>query len=414
MQQSPVRRSSTFRLLVPVLAAGVLTLAASGRAGAQHVVTRAEAIDVALSAGPRLAAARADTMLATGVLIGAHAMPNPALSTTYSRSVPQYHIIAEIPFDYLGLRSARIRAADASRHAARLRLAWETALVTFDVDTTYTRALAARARADISRRNARDADSLLRIAERRRDAGDASELDVQLAFVNSGQQANLATSDSLALLSVLLDLQALMGDESGVVSVVPADSLVPPPADTTAASDGVPIVIAAAEEALRSADFSATAEHRGVFAFPNLQAGIETRDPTGAETGILPTVGISLALPVFNRNRGPIMQADAARDRARAELQLARIETRTRIARSLRDRRAAFALLERDRLLLDAADRVATMSLQAYREGAAAITSVIEAQRQAREVLATYVDDMAAAWSASAAVRLFTLPSPSP
>jgi len=46
------------------------------------------------------------------------------------------------------------------------------------------------------------------------------------------------------------------------------------------------------------------------------------------------------------------------------------------------------------------------MSLQAYGEGAVALASVLEAQRNAREALGRYIDDLAAADAAAAATRL--------
>ena len=49
------------------------------------------------------------------------------------------------------------------------------------------------------------------------------------------------------------------------------------------------------------------------------------------------------------------------------------------------------------------------MSLEAYREGAIPLASVLEAERNARDVQAQYIDDVAAANSAHAAVQLFTL-----
>jgi outer membrane protein TolC len=50
------------------------------------------------------------------------------------------------------------------------------------------------------------------------------------------------------------------------------------------------------------------------------------------------------------------------------------------------------------------------MSLTAYREGAASLTNVLEAQRSARDVLANYVDDLADAWIATAELRVLALP----
>src|SRR5689334_23484577 len=62
--------------------------------------------------------------------------------------------------------------------------------------------------------------------------------------------------------------------------------------------------------------------HRStLFPYTTLfRSGFETGDPSGSEPGILPTFGLSLPLPLFNRNRGPIAQLEAERQRARAEL----------------------------------------------------------------------------------------------
>ena len=48
------------------------------------------------------------------------------------------------------------------------------------------------------------------------------------------------------------------------------------------------------------------------------------------------------------------------------------------------------------------------MSLQAYGEGAIALANVLEAQRNAREILARYIDDLAAADAAARTLRWLT------
>jgi len=149
-----------------------------------------------------------------------------------------------------------------------------------------------------------------------------------------------------------------------------------------------------------------------VLAAPSLQVGVERGDPTGPG-GDLPTVGLSLPLPLFNWNGGEVAQAAAARDRAQANLDLVRRETEAELTRARRALTLALARLERDRLLLFSADRVAAMSLQAYAEGAIALANVLEAQRNAREALARYIEDVAAANNAAGAVRLFTASEPS-
>jgi cobalt-zinc-cadmium efflux system outer membrane protein len=384
-------------------------------AGAQQPVTRADAIASALSRGGRLAVARADTAAASAQLITAGAWQNPLLAASYSKSPPQYHLTLEFPFDLPGVRGLRIESAQASRRAAGYRFQFERAAIAVDADTTFTRAQAALAHAALSRRNAADADTLLSMAVARRNAGDAAELDVQLATVNAGQQSNLAIADSLSLVLALEDLRTVMGLPAGTGPLVLVDSLAPPPlADSGIAYPGTPLPVAAAQQALTAAQLALRFERRNVFGSPAILGGIETHDPSGSEPGILPTVGFSIPLPLLNRNRGPIAQAEAERARASAELTLARVETDARIARARRERTAFRARAARDQRLLASANRIASMSLTAYRAGAASLPNVFEAQRNAREVLSQYIDDVAAAWIAESALRLMTLTTGSP
>jgi cobalt-zinc-cadmium efflux system outer membrane protein len=140
-----------------------------------------------------------------------------------------------------------------------------------------------------------------------------------------------------------------------------------------------------------------------------VSVGAEWHDPSGSEPGVLPTVGLSLPLPLFSRNRGAVAQADAERMRAEAELGFATVTSRAEIARTQRELSIALSRLARDRSLVSAAEQVASMSLTAYREGASALPNVLEAQRNARDVLAQYVDDLASAWIFAAELRVLTL-----
>src|SRR5256714_6885668 len=374
---------------------------------AQQPVTRAEAVAAAFARGARVALGRADTLSALGAVRAARAFPNPTVSGSYSKDTPNYHALGDLPLDLPWLRSPRIGAAEATRDAARYRFAFERAAIRFDVDTTYTRSLAAVLHARLSRRTALDADSLLRIAELRRDVGDVSELDVRLAAVNAGQLANIAADDSLAALETLLSLQLQMGLSGDEPTIVLVDSL-HPPADSARTEGRVLLPIAAAEASLRSAERSLAFARRSRFA-PNLQFGFDTGDPTSATPHqLLPVVGFSLPFPLFNWSRGEVLRAAAERDRARAQLDLTRRETEAAVARARRDLTAARDRLRRTGGLVESANRVATMSLQAYSEGAVPLANVLEAQRNAREILARYIDDLATADAAARALRLLT------
>jgi outer membrane protein, heavy metal efflux system len=399
-------------------------------------LTRAAAVEMALTGGTHVALARADSLVARATLRAAREYPNPVANLTYSRDEPHYHGVLSLPFDYPWVRKARVRAADAGFRSAAYRYAFEQATVRFEVDTLYTRALAAVAHERVSRHNALDADSLRRLAVIRRDAGDASDMDVDLAAVNAGQQLNVAAADSLAAIGTLLDLQAVLGLPADHQVVVLGDSLQVPdagagagggsadppaggaaPASARAAataapgSSTVPLQVAAAQATLESEESNLSVARRTVLAQPAIQAGLEGGDPT--QRFLLPTVGLSIPFPLFNRGAGEIGLATASRDRAVTELEVARRQSAAEAAQAQRELAVATARADRDRNLLALAERVVARSLTAFAEGATALPSVLEAQRSARDALNQYVDDLAAANLAAASVRLFTLTAPS-
>ncbi|HLZ45119.1 MAG TPA: TolC family protein [Gemmatimonadales bacterium] len=380
----------------------------------QQPVTRSDALAAALSRGARLALGRADTAAALGALRTARAFPNPTLSGSYSKDTPNYHALGELPLDLPWLRAPRIGAAEAARDAARFQFAYDRAGILFDVDTTYTRALAAALHARLSRRTAADADSLLKIAQVRRDVGDVSDLDVRLAAVNAGQLQNIAIDDSLGALATLLSLQLQMGLSGDTSAIVLVDSLAFTDDTLSGVRAGEYLPVAAAIARLRSAERTLSFTRASRFA-PSVQFGVDKGDPTSANPNqLLPVIGFSLPFPLFNWSGGEVTRAIADRDRAIAELDLTKRETNAAVARARRELLAARTRARRSADLVASANRIAGMSLQAYGEGAVALANVLEAQRNAREILARYIDDLAATDAAARTLRWLTMTSGQP
>ncbi|HVA56983.1 MAG TPA: TolC family protein [Gemmatimonadaceae bacterium] len=392
------------RWIIAAASAAIVAFAPAPSA-AQRPVTRADAIAAALARGPRLAIAAADTSAARAVLLGARAYANPTLNLSATKDAPQRHIYADIPLDFPWLRRARVGSATAARAAALDQFALQRAAITFDAETTYVNAVVSDARARLSRRNAQDADSLRRIAVARRAAGDASDLDVELATIAAGGQENQALADSLTAAASLLDLQAVMGDFTGAVTIALADTL--SWSDTAVgAADGTPLAVRAAQHVVTATDRAVDAERRSVWGTASVQLGVDFHDPT--QSGYLPVIGIALPFPLFNQNQSGVAAAEADRDRARAELRLIQLESARDIARVTEAQSIAQQRVARDRQLLAGANRVAAMALTAYREGESALPAVLEAQRSARDTLGQYIDDVGAANAAAAALRLLT------
>jgi outer membrane protein, heavy metal efflux system len=393
------------RLLIPTVALCATVGVAASAPAQQTRLTRAQAVETALSRGTRIAVAAADTAIAAAQVVAARVFPDPSFAASYSKAVPTQHFSLEIPLELPGLRRPRSQSAQYELEAARIKFYLARATVGLDADTTYTRAVAAREHLALSRRNALDGDSLLHMVERRRTAGDASDMDIELARVNAGQQENTAAADSLTWISTLLDLQATLGYLSTDLEIAAVDSLeMPPEARTPAQST---LNENAASLSYTAASLNAQALHHSVFSAPTISLGFEHGDPD--QPGILPTFGLGISLPIFNRHRGEILVAEAQRLKAQAELAQAQVEARNEIAHATRERENALKKVARDRQLIASADRVASMSLVAYREGAASLPNVLEAQRSARDVRGQYIDDLAAAWIATAELRVLSL-----
>jgi cobalt-zinc-cadmium efflux system outer membrane protein len=387
-------------------------LLGAGDASAQAPVSRRDAVMAAQQRGSRWSVARADSLAAEAQRRIARALPNPSLSLTYSDAVPKQHVILEVPLDAPWLRGPRIQAADLAGDAARARYVYERAAIRFEAESLYTRAAQAEARARLSQRSSVDAESLLTLARLRRDAGDASDLDVAVAELSAGQLANTATDDSLERVAAVLDLQRVMGMRADSIAIALTDTLAPP-ADTAmifGLRPTLPVVAATAGAAAARALLRL--EHRGVFSAPSLQVGFERLDPS--QPGILPTFGIALPLPLFDRRGGNIGVASAEVQRADAELDLAQREAAANLARGNRERAAALARVRRDSRLLASAERVFQLSLLAYREGAYALPAVLEAARNAREAFSRYIDDVATALTADASLRWQTVTMETP
>lgn len=378
--------------------------------GAQQPLTRAEAIQAALGTSARVTAIGADTLTANAHLRTAREYPNPSVTASYSKDAPQNHFSFDIPLDLPGIRGARVRAADASRTSARFGFLAARAAIELDVDTMYTTAQGTKLRAALSRATAIDAAKLLGDTKARRDAGDASDLDVNLAEVSAGQTANVANADSLEAVDTRLELQAAMGFRSDTVLVELRDSLVAPPvtvAKSVAEGLSTPSV-AAATAAVSAAQQSLIFQRRSLIGTPSIQLGADARDPGGPETGLLPTVGIALPLPLFNHNNGAIDVAHADLTRAQANLAIAKLDAAAQLARAYRTTSVSESRITRDRAIMEAATKNVAMAERAYAEGEMAIGDILETRRAQRDAQAQYVTDLVAANVGAALVRVLT------
>ncbi|HUP88751.1 MAG TPA: TolC family protein [Longimicrobiales bacterium] len=391
-----------FRIKITV----ILAMAASAQiASAQRPVTLQQAIDAALTSGPRIAIVRADSLAAEARVRTARAYPNPTLSPAYTKDAPQYHIELEQPFEYPFLRAARIRAATLGVRGVGYLAAAERASVRYEVEVAYANAAAAVTVKRLSNRNAADALEMLRITRERERLGDASELDTKLAEVGAGQAQLQALTDSLLSITTALELQALMGMSAKSLEITAADSLDTDNHSNTI-SDVAPLRLTAAEQQVEIEKANVAAARAARLPAPALRVGIEWHDPDDedAKNKKKPLIGIAVPLPLWDRNRGPIEEARAAEARANAEVALVTLQTQNATLLAQQELSLARSRVQRGREVMADAQRVASLSLTAYREGAYTLANVLEAQRSARDAVRTFIEAMQAGRVAQAAL----------
>lgn len=413
-----VMRGTTRRIVTGLAMIAVAPVAGAQPAPTVRLVSRADAVASAMAKSARHTLARLDSASAFAQWRTARQYENPLLATSYSNAAPQAHVALDVPIDLPRQRGPRIAAARAMLGATTVRLGLADALLAFDTDTAYTRAQALGAQARLLVLTARDADSLVTLVRIRRDAGDASDLDVEIATVAAGQSTNLAVTAEANSATSLLRLQLLMGIAPDSMRIALADSInwsvgnlpvVSPPTESTERGQALPVAAAALD--LRAAEEQTRLERHRRLGTPAISFGVEAINP-GGPGGLLPTVGVSLPLPLFNRNTATIARAQTELERGRVLLAQAELEQQTAVSIGYTDAVAARTRAERSLRLLASAERINALSLLAYREGATALVTVLEAQRTTRDARAQALDDLAAVQIAERVRQLLSLRTP--
>lgn len=394
-----------------------LLLAGAVRLGAQETprpdpapgrrITLTEALARVDSASLELRLAIADVEAARARLVTAGTRPNPILSVEREQlgGDGSYHetiVAVGQSLDLSGQRSAQRAVAARDLAAAEARLAAERFRLGGDLRRAYLRAAALEARLGTIAQTVEIFRTVEQAGVRRFREGDISEYELQRLQVEAARFETLLAETRLDLTEAARELARLAGPTSST----PADELLFPadtlgPLSTTAAELSLDSALAlsprrpdlrAAEAEVEAA--GALVDLRRSEARPNPTITGGLKEQTGGMYGAV--LGVSIPLPVSDRNRGPIAEAQAAVAQAEARLALARrnadVEVRTAWdrRRSLGERLALRAgLLTRTERLLRAA-RVA------YAEGEMTLIELLDAAesyRQAREAATTLLAD---------------------
>lgn len=349
--------SSSFRRRPPLAAwLGASVLAFAGTPAAGDPAPPFEDLLVQAQAGaPRLAEAAAEVRRAQGLARQAAVRPNPSAGVSVENlaasgrlrgdAAAEATFEVEQTFELGGKRAARITAGRAGVDAARARLAQTRADYAFELALAYGEAEAADRRIGLAQETLDLAEADLRAARALVDAGKEAELrTLQGDAAATAARAALSAARS-ARSAAYARLTALAGSEIPFTSLGGAllGKRAPGAPDMAFDPLAAPAVVAARAERDAAARRIRIEQARAV---PDFTASVGVRR-FNADDSTAMVAGISLPLPLFDRNRGNIGAAQAKLAAAEARLEAARLDALAGLAaarseiEAARDREAA-------------------------------------------------------------------------
>lgn len=315
--------------LVTLLFAGMLAMA-GGSAFAEPVAL-SDALARGQDVSPRIAKAKAELKAAEGRAMQAGVRPNPTISAeveNFSGTGPyrlfrqtETTVAVSQPFELGGKRRARKAVAAAERAFAQIALRKAEADLDHDIIISYAELRAAENRAELARDVLARAAELARIAETLVDVGRDPPLTKLRADALLAEARAERMRAEAELLSARQGLALLIGSDDPELSALPQD--MPSPPTLPVGAQSLDERLAAAERDARTARVR-LAEADGV---PDVTASGGVRSfRESRDTAFI--VGVSVPLPLFNRNRGHIAAARADGDAAEAQLAQTRLDTR--------------------------------------------------------------------------------------
>ena len=339
-------------------AAAILLVAASGSALSQGVSQRpvvgeealqtaatapatplslTKAIELALEGSPEVAAATRQWEATEGQVLQGRARPNPELAYSLedarSRTRTQSWQL-NLPVELGGKRAARTKAAEKSREQAQAQLNELKAALRANVAAAYFDVLTAQERLVLAKDSLALAKSSTDTVAKRVAAGKVSPVEESKARVaEAGIRVELAQAASEQR-NARSRLFALLGKIEAPFTVLEgkAENLPPVPklADLQSLISSSPAVVLARIEVDRRKALTDLEQSKRV---PDItvSAGIQRSNET--QRNIL-LFGVSVPLPVFDRNQGNLLEALKLEDKARDELQGATVRLHSEVAQA--------------------------------------------------------------------------------
>ena len=368
-----------------------------------------QAIEAAFSANPDLAAARQETAIAEGDRQQAGLIPNPVVSWEVEdtrRNTGTTTVMLSQELELGGKRGARIEVARRGQDVARLELERQGNELRAQVIQAFYGAARSDAGLDLAQQSRALAERGLVVAEGRVRAGKSSPVEatraqVQLAetdlLVRRAQTLKANNYRELARVTgaVTQSFDRLQYADLSAGTLPSATRLL------SAINQTADLRLAQALIEQREAASGSERAQR----IPNLTVSVGSQY-SREERDRVNVVGLSMPIPLFNRNQGNVLAASRRADQARDLRNALELRLRTQ-TRSALDQWASAArdVASFHELILPTAQRAVDAATRGFEMGKFEFLEVLDAQRTLIAARSQYLESLATATEARVTVE---------
>jgi len=385
-----------------------LLLVGATSAHASQRLSLPQALAAAFAQNPELAATRREIGIADGEWRQARLLPNPELAWEVEdtrRETSTTTITLSQPLELGGKRAARIAAAGVGQAIAQLDLERQRNGLRADVVQAFHAALRAQTALELAQQSQALTARGLRVVQGRVTAGQSSPVEATRAQVQLAQAEALLRRAQTQRSVAYQALARLTGSPLASFDTLQAAKLSPGAAPSTNTllahvEQTVEWRLAAAQVERGDAALGTEKAQR----IPNLTVSLGSQY-SREERERVNVVGLSMPLPLFDRNQGNVLaaarRADQARDLRNAVALRLRSETRSAVDQWATAMQEVAAY---DRTILPAAQQAVDTATRGFEMGKFAFLDVLDAQRTLIEARGLYLE--ALAWAADARARV--------
>ncbi|WP_336512207.1 TolC family protein [Stutzerimonas stutzeri] len=382
----------------------IIPLTALANESVAQSITIEEALAKAFTENPEFAAAQWDTGIAEGARTQAGLIPNPELSwdvedTRSESRITSIQVTQQIELG--GKRGARIDVSERYQDAVAIELERKKNALRAEVIQAFFSALRAQEGLQLSIQSRDLASRGLQVAEGRVKAGKASPIEIARAQVQLSEiqlelnRARLNQSSAYRKLAVVIG--ATTRDFEHVEGDLERLPYLPAPAEMLARIRETADIRLASMQ-IQRAESSLELEKSQRIPDINVSVGSQYDEALGERVNLL---GLSMPIPLFNRNQGNVLGAARGADQAR-DLRNA-TELRLRAEAQLAFEQWESARREVDSIsstLLPTAQQAVEGAVRGFEMGKFAFIDVLDAQRTLVSMRSQYLSSVNEAISA--------------